>query len=252
METTMRRQVGSRFRAACRATAPVALGVLLAVAGGLSSKAWAAQTVAHYRFEEGSGTDVFDTKSGTVHGQLIAGATFSVDRPLVKGMENHFSADFTTGGGALITGTTFIFHDPQAGGAVGDATFEWFMKVPVAYGHNAIFWTNKDAGFNNFHIFWNCYFTGAPDSDRFISGDYSAPGGVPGTGFGAPGHNSGNPLSLNEWHHVAIVRRDLGAGATSGSGTSTGSSARTRRARPTHRSRRLPPGSWPIGRAGSP
>ncbi len=171
--------------------------------------------LAYYRFEEGQGTDVVDELSGAVDGQLLDGAGFSEDTatPHVPqtGAPNDFSADFSEAGFALMEGTSFILHSPAAGGAEGDATFEFLLKVPVAQDHNAIFWTNGEpADVNRFNIFWNASFTGAPDSDRFLSADYRGENGEGPDAIGE--HGIGTPLTLGEWHHVAIVRRQLAEG----------------------------------------
>lgn len=170
---------------------------------------------AYYRFEEGAGTNIFDTVSAEDDGDLAgSGAFYSTDvpGPLVNGLPNAHSLDFTQGGFALMNGHGFIFHQPTAGGAAGDATLEWFMKVPQPTGHSTMFWTTSSpVDANRFNIFWNASFTGAPDSDRFIDADFRDPAGTAHL-IGGPGHNGGDPLSLDEWHHVAIVRTDLGGG----------------------------------------
>ncbi len=128
------------------------------------------------------------------------------------GQPNQYSLDFTQGGFAHVNGHGFIFHDPSVGGSPGDATLEWFMKVPAPTGHSAMFWTNGGpADANRFNLFWNASFTGAPDSDRFVDGGFRDPTGAA-HNVGGPGYNSGTPVSLDEWHHFAIVRRDLGDG----------------------------------------
>jgi hypothetical protein len=88
------------------------------------------------------------------------------------------------------------------------------MKIPEPHDHAAIFWTRGEDGAdtNRFNIFWNASFTGAPDSDRFIDGDYRDPTSAA-HNIGGPGYNGGDPLSIGEWHHVAIVRTELGGGS---------------------------------------
>jgi len=168
----------------------------------------ATNTLAYYRFEEPSGTAVIDELDGVSHGQLI-GAVRSSDVPASivtqTGMANSRSVNFTNSR-ALITGQTFLFHDPSVGGASGSATLEWFMKVPVADEHSAVFWTNTGGSDSNrFNIFWNASFTGVGGSDRSVSGDFqtAASGHV-----SVANHSNGNGVSLNEWHHFAIVRID--------------------------------------------
>jgi hypothetical protein len=168
----------------------------------------ASSTVAYYRFEEASGSSIVDTVSGVTHGQLIGG-TRTGDVPgatvLQTGAPNLASANLVSSR-AVINGQPFLFHDPSAGGVAGDATLEWYMKVPAADNHSAIFWSNTgpdDA--NRFNIFWNAEFTGQPNSDRSISGDFHTNA----NGHSDIGnHANGVPLALNQWHHVAIVRVD--------------------------------------------
>src|SRR6266545_3119279 len=175
-----------------------------------------ADTLAHYRFEEGSGNEITDSASGFVDGTLIGNGVFSGDTPgAIRGSDvNDYSLDFTTGGHLLMNGTGFIFHSATAGGAEGDATLEWFMKVPTPAGHSAIFWTNGDdnSDANRFNIFWNASFTGVRDSDRFVEADWrDASGAI--NNVGGPGYVSDHPLSLGEWHHLDIVRTALDAGS---------------------------------------
>lgn len=76
-------------------------------------------------------------------------------------------------------------------------------------GHTSIFWTNglgQDS--DRFNIFWDANFTGAPDSDRFVSGDWRAPGAAGPHNIAGNGHNNGMPLTEDAWHHIAIVRVD--------------------------------------------
>lgn len=165
-------------------------------------------TVAYYRFEEASGTAVVDAHSGQTHGQLI-GATRTADVPVATvpqtGSANNRSANFTTGH-ALITGRPFLFHDPSVGGVAGSATLEWFMKVPQPVGHSAIFWSSSGSDdADRFNIFWGAGFTGAPNADRVVSGDYRRSLDAH-SDIG--NHSNGNPISLGEWHHFAIVRND--------------------------------------------
>jgi len=176
-----------------------------------------AGTVAYYRFEEGGGTDIVDSVSGDVHGEMIGGSTHSADIPCseVDGLANTASLDCSTDGFAKISGAVFILHDPAVAGGTGDATFECFFKKPGGQDHTAIFWTNGDNGADadRFNLFWNASFTGAPGSDRFISSDYRAPDG---SGPNAiANHNTGLPVTLSVWNHLAIVRTDNGDGTYS-------------------------------------
>src|SRR5687767_848251 len=142
---------------------PIFAALLFLLAGSLPVRA---DTLAHYRFEEGGGTDITDDTTGFTDGTLVGSGVFSADTPgPVRGNDtNAYSLDFTAGGHALMNGTGFIFHSATAGGAEGDATLEWFMKLPNPQNHSAIFWTNADnnADADRFNIFWNASFTGAP------------------------------------------------------------------------------------------
>lgn len=186
---------------------------------------------AYYRFEEASGIDVFDSLRSEKHGEFRntpAGFERSTDVPIATipqtGAANTKAADFRKGGSVLLNASKFIFDGATAGGADGGATLEWYMKVPndsspdIAgpNGHTSIFWTNglgQDS--DRFNIFWDASFTGAPDSDRFISGDWRAPGSAGPHDIAANGHNNGNPLSEDAWHHIAIVRSDNSPANTS-------------------------------------
>jgi hypothetical protein len=179
---------------------------------------------AYYRFEEASGVDVFDSLRNEKHGMFAntpAGGERSNDVPMATipqtGAPNTKSADLRRGGSILLNASNFIFDGATAGGPDGGATLEWYMKVPNdnspdingPNGHTSIFWTNglgQDS--DRFNIFWDANFTGAPDSDRFISGDWRAPGSAGPHNIAGNGHDNGNPLTEDEWHHVAIVRRD--------------------------------------------
>lgn len=178
----------------------------------------------YYRFEEESGVDVFDSLRNEKHGEfknVPAGGERSTDVPVgiipQTGAPNTKAADLRQGGSILLNLSKFIFDGATAGGADGGATLEWYMKVPNDLspdiagpnGHTSIFWTNglgQDS--DRFNIFWDANFTGAPDSDRFISGDWRAPGPSGPFNIAGGGHNNGNPLTEDEWHHVAIVRND--------------------------------------------
>jgi hypothetical protein len=185
---------------------------------------------AYYRFEEASGVDVFDSLRNEKHGTFNntpAGAERSTDVPIgmipQTGAPNTKAADLRMGGSILLNASKFIFDGATAGGPDGGATLEWYMKVPNdnspditgPNGHTSIFWTNglgQDS--DRFNIFWDANFTGAPDSDRFISGDWRAPGSAGPHNIAGGGHNNGNPLSEDAWHHVAIVRKDDTPGNT--------------------------------------
>ena len=170
---------------------------------------------AYYRFEESTDSlDIIDALTGDVHGTMFDGDR-TVDVPFdvvpLTGQPNLRAADFTEVGHALIDGSQFVFNGPNAGSETGGATLEWMIKVPaeeeIPNGHTAMIWSNGGGGdADRFNIFWDASFTAAPDSERFISGDFRAPGGVGPHDIGE--HNNGFPLEEGEWHHVAIVRSD--------------------------------------------
>ena len=180
---------------------------------------------AYYRFEETSGVEVLDTRSGEVHGTFegVPGDPRSTDVPFTTvpqtGEANNFSADIRQGGHVLLDKSEFILNGSTSGeGQDGDATLEWFMKIPNDFspdiagpnGHTSIFWTNgTGADSNRYNIFWDAHWTGAPDSDRFVSGDFRSDltgGGT--TNITAPGHNTGLPIEEDVWNHFAITRTD--------------------------------------------
>jgi hypothetical protein len=119
--------------------------------------------VAYYRFEEGDDdVNVVDSLSGQVHGMFVNGIARTTDVPFSvvpqTGAMNLRAADFTQAEHVLIEGSQFVMNGPSAGGPNGDATVEWFMKVPtddeVVNGHSAILWTSgtgSDA--DRFNIF---------------------------------------------------------------------------------------------------
>ena len=195
-----------------RIVAAVSRTSLIACLVAISYASASAQTIAYYRFEEGAGLDVVDSESSTNHGTLTEGVTFSDDVPCLD-VANQFSADFTAGGWAIMDGTSFIFHAPEAGGAAGDATLEWFFKLPAPHEHASIFWTNADddaSNANRFNIFWNSSFTGAPSSEIFVAGDVTNEDASASQVVAQ--FNNGVPLVVGVWHHVAIVREANGNG----------------------------------------
>ena len=171
----------------------------------------------YYRFEEGEGTQVVDSISGEVHGELQGGATFSPDTPDVTvprtGAENLFSADFNAGMG-LMTGVPYYHHDPQITGGSDDATVEFFMLVPQPHPHSSFIWSTAEdnADANRFNMFFNASFTGIPGSEEYVEGDYREPGGALAQ-IGAPNHDSLLPITTGEWHHFVIIRTGLGDGS---------------------------------------
>jgi len=184
--------------------------------------------VAYYRFEEASGVDVVDSITGQVQGQFVgvpAGMERSTDIPAAvipkTGAANTKAADLRQGGSILLKGSQFVFNGSTAGGVDGGATLEWYMKVPHdgdaslagENHHTSIFWSNgvgpgQDS--DRFSVIWDTSFTGAPNSDRFIAGDYKLNAGN--TVFGP--YNNGAPLTEDVWRHIAIVRKDLTPGST--------------------------------------
>lgn len=176
---------------------------------------------AYYRFEEASGVDIMDSISNEKHGEFVSvplGNERSTDVPVSiipqTGEANTTSADLRQGGSILMEGSDFVFNGPSAGGADGDATLEWYMKVPndsspdIAgpNGHTSIFWTNASGvNSNRYNVFWDASFVGSPDSERFIAGDFANQAAE----FANIGNfDNGNPLTEDEWHHIAIVRTD--------------------------------------------
>lgn len=150
-----------------------------------------ASTVAYYRFEQGSGTDMYDSVTSSNQGTQNAG--FSEDVPISPvpqtGQSNTYSMYFDGSATATVsTGQTFILNS-----AYGDATLECWLNIPVQ-SHHSIFWSRGDSiDDNRFNIYFN--------SGGYIGVDYLSPTGashnlLPGT-FAVP---------LNTWTHFAITR----------------------------------------------
>lgn len=168
----------------------------------------AGSTVAHYRFEEGSGTSVINEVDGRSDGSMTGGGTFTSDTPgSVAGVANNFAADFTNGF-ARITEQNFIFHEPN-----GDATVEWFAKVPAGHSHASFFWTENGEGEGNMNLFWNASFAGQTDT---VAADLWPDEPITGTINGETHWSTldqSPPFPEDEWFHVAIVRTDTDGGA---------------------------------------
>ena len=154
-------------------------------------------TIAHYDFEEGSGSTIHNAVNGAAEGRLLTGA-FSSDAPtLPDGQTNNFSVNFAgigLGGAVYIAGREFVFN---AGGVSGDATLEWYMKTP-SQPHSSVFWTNRDNGTDDFRF--NIYYN--PSGQ--VSADFNE--GQLNQNIGG----TGDTIPFNVWTHVAIVRRSVG------------------------------------------
>ena len=158
----------------------------------------------HLRFEDGVGTDIFDSESSRVVGQLQGAATFVDDTVAVDGLEsNNFAVDFEDGFGN-VTGVPFIFHQQ---GVEGDATMEWLMKAPAGHAHSSVFWTNNDNGNddNRFNFFYNN--AGHGGGVDHVGSDYRC--------LGCPTENnygSSNPIAVDAWVPIALVRTESAPG----------------------------------------
>ncbi|HEY3246520.1 MAG TPA: thrombospondin type 3 repeat-containing protein [Phycisphaerae bacterium] len=154
--------------------------------------------VSQYRFEEGpadqpatgplldsvggpAGTPI----NGPIYRADVAGGTVCA----CQRASNALSLEFNGAQSALFGGQ-FILHR-----AYGDATLDFFIKVPNQ-DHHSIFWTRADDGdANRFNI--------AVNPDGGFGFDYRSPGGELHV-FDAGGSLFSIPL--DSWHHVAIVR----------------------------------------------
>lgn len=176
----------------------------ISVTSGIGS----GSVLAHYRFEEGSGNAVINDVNEVREGTLVS-AAYSSDTPGTTPAiaSNDFSANLTGSGFARVTERPFVLH-----AVGGDATVEWFMKVPSAWSHKTIFWSNSDddADFNRFNISWNPLLTNDDPERRYISGDYRGADGL--SNVAGNNHDVGSPITLNRWTHVAIVRTETSPG----------------------------------------
>ena len=175
----------------------------------------APETVAYYRFEDAGpgGRDVIDALTGQDHGDMEGKAGLSEDVPgdvvpntgQANTQSYYAQADGRGIGFALMNpdnvGVPFIFNDPE-----GPATLEWYMKVPVEERHNPIFWTDTTGAGTGFNIFYNSSFTGEPNTNRVVAGGLEGDIQIIGN------YVNDRPLELDTWHHLAIVRTDLGNG----------------------------------------
>ena len=161
-------------------------------------------TLAYYRFEEGSGTDIVNSVNGIAEGTFQGGG-FSSDTPgLPGGASNNFSGDFLTAGWGRMTNRDFVFHEPQ-----GDATLEWYAKVPAGTPHTSFFWTELNEAPNNMNIFWNATFASAPETVGYdLRGSEPISGGSDWSGL-----SQSPSFPTDEWFHVAIVRVDTDGAA---------------------------------------
>ncbi len=173
----------------------------------------AAETIAYYRFEDDGpgGSDLIDELTQADHGDLFGNAGFSSDVPSETipntGQPNTQSYHAQAGGPGIGyalfnqdgSGVPFVFNDAE-----GPATLEWFMKVPHEEQHHSIFWTDMAGGGTGFNIFYNSSFTQQPNTNRLVAGGLERDVRIIGT------YINDQPLELDTWHHIAIVRSDLG------------------------------------------
>jgi hypothetical protein len=153
----------------------------------------------YYRFEEGvagqpaiGAGSIVDSIEGSPDGTPSGGPIYSSDVAMVviplTGQPNTLSLSFN-GGQSVLFNSLFLLHR-----GYGDATLEFFIKVPNQP-HHSIFWTRPDnADTNRFHIVVN--------PGPALNGDYREPNG---TYHGVMSGNSA-PLGVNQWVHVAIVK----------------------------------------------
>jgi hypothetical protein len=161
-------------------------------------------TAAYYRFEDGTGTAMTDSVDGLSDG--TQNAMYSTDVPVNPvpgtGSSNQFAVQFDGTSAATVNSQDFIF-DP----AYGNATLEFWLKVPDQV-HSSVFWTGEDDNdTNRFNLFVSGTGSGSPFPGLTLGLDYREPNGTlhPLMGYGLPGET---PFTLtpNVWTHVAIVR----------------------------------------------
>ena len=182
------------------------------LASGVATTGAAAVVVSEYRFEEGlpntGAASVLDSSGFGNDGVASGSPNFSADVPFGKipltGTSNTLSLQFDNTKTASVTfNNSFIFDSP------GDATLEFWLKVPDQV-HSAIFWGRSDiSDTNRFHIFLSGTGSGSPYDGLGINlgMDYRAPDGSlhPLAGYGLPG-DVPLLLSANIWTHVGITR----------------------------------------------
>ena len=168
------------------------------------------------RFEEGQGLAFLDTVSGEYVGSFQPfqrSAAYSTDAPRLIDRENEFSANLTAGNPRflLIDEVPFVFHDAAVGGAAGDASLEFLIKL-ADQSHGKIFWSNGDGGFDEgrYHYFWNASFLQVPNSERSIGCDRR----LSESGAAEEPVKIGNlhPLTPDVWHSIVTTREILGDG----------------------------------------
>jgi Concanavalin A-like lectin/glucanases superfamily len=153
----------------------------------------------YYRFEEGvagncaSGAgSIVDSYFGSPDGTPDGCPVYSADVPFavipLTGQPDTLSLSFS-GAQSILFDSFFLLHR-----TFGDATLEYFIKVPTDVPHASIFWTRP---------------TTLPDENRFnlyilrggaLQGDYREPDGSIHRPLG------GGAELVNQWHHVALVK----------------------------------------------
>jgi hypothetical protein len=151
----------------------------------------------YYRFEEGVAGDcasgagsIVDSYFGSPDGTPDGCPIYSTDVPVavipLTGQPNTLSLSFSGAQSILFT-SFFLLHRTY-----GDATLEYFLKVPDQ-AHHSIFWTRPDnTDINRFDLYYT--------PGGALQGDYRDPNGIIHQPLG------GGTLVLNEWHHIALVK----------------------------------------------
>lgn len=152
---------------------PLCCIMLLVSGAGLSGK-----TVLYLRFESGNSAGI------------------PVNPIPLTGESNTHSLQFTTPSDAVIIDSPFPFNH----NGPGDATVEFWLKVPTPQ-HSAVLWglPNSD-GVNRFHFYVN--------PDNTVGLDYFTPSGDLQVifGIGQPFGGVPVPPGLGVWNHFAITR----------------------------------------------
>jgi len=183
------------MRKQARGPSAAVAAIVLVCAGGIRAET---ANDRYYRFEEGvagqpaSGAgsivdSVHNSPDGTPSGDPI----YSADVPMavvpLTGQANTLSLSFN-GAQSVLFDSLFLLHR-----GFGDATLEFFIKVPDQP-HHSIFWTRPDgADTNRFNITVN--------PGPALNGDYREPNG----GYHGSSLTSGAP-GVNQWSHVALVK----------------------------------------------
>ncbi|MBI3449723.1 MAG: thrombospondin type 3 repeat-containing protein, partial [Acidobacteria bacterium] len=188
--------MGSRTGANTRVVALAAIASIAGITASAGSPPGPGVNDRYYRFEEGiagqaatGAGSIVDSIWNSHDGTPGGGPVYSSDVPMavipLTGQPNTLSLSFN-GAQSILFDSFFLLHR-----TFGDATLEFFIKVPDQQ-HHAIFWTRPDDNENRFNININ--------PGGVVNADYSGPLLQRHYPF------QGLQLPVNQWSHVAIVK----------------------------------------------